>query len=165
MRPAHLPFEVKFKNASGWVGLGHLFGTQEYVQSRWRAAFPFLASTVVQSFPGANALTPVNNQNPVFYVQASEIGTLYSMLNPDSIRLLRLRTRDDHREIPVSKGITTFTFTPGVPRQFVIPATLERLSATLIELKPRAPLSPGQYLITMGPQEKDGFEFEITCGR
>lgn len=163
MKPAHLPVEVKFTNAVGWVGLGHVFGTQERAHARWRAAVPFLVPTVVQPFPDSGSEASVNNQNPVFYIQATEIASLYPTFDSDNIRLLRFRAKQDRREIPVSKGITTFTFKPAIPSQFLVPISITRLSETVIELKPRNPLTPGQYLITIGPQQKDGFEFEMKC--
>ena len=165
MISAHLPFEVKFTNEQGWVGLNHVFGTKEYLQARWRAAVPFLAPAVVQSFSGSNAAAEVNNLVPVFYIQASEVGTLFPTFDLEHIRLLRLRVKQESREIPASTGITTPTFSPTVPRRFSVPITLARLSSTIIELKPRNQLTPGQYLITIGSQQNDGFEFEITCKR
>jgi hypothetical protein len=122
-------------------------------RSRWRAAVPFLVPVVVQSFPSVNAAAPVNNQNPVFYIQATAIAALYPTFDSENIRLLRLRTKHDHREIPVSKGVTTFTFAPAIPSKSLVPISLTPLSETVIELKPRDPLSPGQYLITIGPRK------------
>jgi len=41
---------------------------------------------------------------------------------------------------------------------------VRRLSQTLMEIRPRDPLAIGQYLIAIGNQENEGFEFEISCG-
>jgi len=163
IKPSHFQFEAMFSIPVGWVGLDHVFGTGERVQARWRSAIPFLVPTMVQSFPGPNTMTPVQNPRPVFYLHATEVASYFAAFDAGEVRLRRLRVRRDHRELPVSKGITTFTFAAGSPGRFLVPIAVRRLSQTLMEVKPRDRLAPGQYLITIGSQEDDGFEFEINC--
>lgn len=165
IKPSHLPFELAFSVRSGWVGLGRVFSTQKHIQRRWRTAIPFLAPTVIQSFPGPHASNSVNNPVPVFYLHATESASIYPIFDPDKLQLLRLKVQGNHREVPVSTGITTFRFAAAAPSRVLVPIFSKRLSATLIELKPQHALAPGEYLVTMGLQESDGFEFNIKCGR
>jgi|ERR1035438_3606948 hypothetical protein len=164
IKPSHFPVEVMFSNTAGWIGVDRIFGTGEHLQARWRSVLPFLVPTMVQSFEGSKTLTPVHNPSPVFYLHATEIASFFPPFDADKVRLLRLKVRHDHRELPVSKGITKFTFAAGSPSRFLVPIAMRRLSQTLMELKPRSQLAPGQYLIAIGNQENEGFEFEISCG-
>jgi hypothetical protein len=164
IKPSHFPFEVMFSDPAGWNGVDRVFGTGEHLQARWRNAFPFLVPTMVQSFEGANTLTPIHNPSPVFYLHATEIASFSPPFDAGKVRLLRLKVRHDHREVPVSKGITKFTFAAGPPSRFLVPISVRRLSQTLMEIRPRDPLAIGQYLIAIGNQENEGFEFEISCG-
>jgi hypothetical protein len=160
----HFPVEVMFSNPDGWVGVDRVFGTGERLQARWRSAFPFFVPTMVQSFEGRNTSTPIYNSSPVFYLHATEIASFFPSFDADKVRLLHLKVRHDHREVPVSKGITQFTFAAGTPNRLLAPVSVRRLSQTLMELKPRDRLSSGQYLIVIGNQENEGFEFEISRG-
>ena len=163
IKPSHFPVEVMFSSPEGWNGVDRVFGTGEHLQARWRSAIPFLVPTMVQSFEGSNTYSPIHNSTPVFYLHATEIASFLPPFDADKVRLLRLTVRHDHRELPVSKGITKFTFAAGSPSHFLVPVGVRRLSQTMMEIKPRDQLAPGQYLIAIGNQENEGFEFEINC--
>ena len=165
IKPPHFPVEVMFSNSDDWIGVDRVFGTGEHLQSQWRRALPFFVPTMVQSFEGTNTSTLVHNASPVFYLHATEIASFFPSFDPEKVRLLRLKVRQDHRDLPVSKGVTQFTFASGTPNRFLVPISVRRLSQTLMELKPRDRLRSGQYLIAIGNQENEGFEFEIGCSR
>jgi hypothetical protein len=123
-----------------------------------------VAPTIVRSFDGRTAEASVRNSSPVLYLHATDAASLYPDFDPEKIKLLRLKVKGDHRELPVSVGVVSFRFAPDLPKRMIVAISVKRLSQTLMELQPRDSLPAGQYLITIGVQNRDGFEFEVACG-
>jgi hypothetical protein len=163
IRPAHLPVETFFSTKIGWSGLNHVSSKEVRVKARYRALLPGVVPSLVQVYPFDHALARVSNSLPVFYVNASDMGSLDPNYNPGLIHMVRMTVTGKTRIFEVTRGITAFNFEPSYPKSAEVPIEAQQLSASVISLRPLHPLPTGEYLITLGGMGNDGFEFGIDC--
>lgn len=128
-----------------------------------RALIPFMVPSTVQIYPFAKALARIHNRAPVIYIHATDAAANFPTFSPSGVHLLRMTVSGNIRTIPVTSGITVFSYKATPPSKVEMPITVTQLSHSMLRLVPRHPLPSGEYIITIGPAGGDGFEFGIDC--
>ncbi|MGC2404322.1 MAG: hypothetical protein WA510_31300 [Acidobacteriaceae bacterium] len=163
--PPREDVEVVYVAPIGWVGLNHIYATQQSLTHRKRSFIPWMMPQITTVFPFAHALESPANRRPLFYVDHSDAAAHIADLGPHEVHLVHLRPRGKGRELQATSGASVFTFDPGFSSHTELPFKLSTLSNTVFTIQPERELEDGEYIIVFGPVAAGGFEFGINCLR
>lgn len=144
-----------YKGTSGWAKLDRIFGTQTKL-SRFHRSLLTLGvarSYMVLVYPESEAPLQISDLQPTFYAHAGgESGR--------TVRIVQLQKTKKDRELPYTSGTLTTKF--GIRDEDIREVVITRISGDVIAITPKAPLAPGEYLISpTGVIGAGEFDFSI----
>jgi len=83
---------------------------------------------------------------------------------PRSLVIAAVDVKSDHREIQLMKAGGFSGAQSGIPDKKIEPVDVRQVSASVVEVSTRKPLSPGQYIIFPSGQGYSGYDFGVKAG-
>ena len=99
----------------------------------------------------------------MLYLKASPLDATRPFFNPAVVRLSGLRRRRGGRALLLTKGSLSFDQRWLYASKGDLPVSVHKLSDSTIELRPEMDLPDGEYLVSLGVDGRDNFEFSIRC--
>lgn len=161
--PAPAGTVAEFSTPFGWQGLDQAYPSSIRMEHRWRAFLPWGVATTVEHFSGKHPLNKIANNRPVIYLKASTLDSILPNFQDGAVRLSPLANTRGDRALRLTVGHTAFSQKSLYQSRQEVPLLAHRLSDSTLELRPRAALKDGGYLLILGRDGASKYEFSVRC--
>ena len=152
-----------FSTPFGWQGLDQVFPASVATEQRWKTFLPWGVPTTVEYFRAEASLNSISNRRPVLYLKASPSDATRPFFSTAAVRLSGLQRRRGGRALLLTKGSLSFDQRWLYASKGGLPVSVHKLSDSTMQLRPDMDLPDGEYLVSLGVDGRDDFEFSVRC--